>query len=87
MCSYEHDSRKYTLPEEGKSLSHLKTQVDYCLVRRNQRKFAKVLPSEECKPLLCDFKTRKVKDTMIKFVPRRKIWKLHKENVKSDFRS
>ena len=30
------------------SLSHLKTQVDYCLVRRNQRKFSKgikVLPS------------------------------------------
>ena len=51
------------------------------------KRYVKVLPSEECKPLLCDFKTRKVKDTMIKFVPRRKIWKLHEENVKSDFRS
>ena len=40
----------------------LKSQVDYSLVRRNQRKFG-----EECitqhKPLECDFKIRKVKDT------------------------
>ena len=37
--------------KRGKSLSHLKTQVDYCLVRRNQRKFLediKVLTSAEC---------------------------------------
>ena len=61
-----------------------KTQVDYWLLRRHQRKFSKdikVLPSEECitqhKSFLCDFKTRKVKDTRIKFVPRRKIWKLY----------
>ena len=58
-----------------KSLSHLKTQVDYCLVRINQRKFSKdikVLTSEEhitqYKSLLCDFEARKVKDTRIKFV-------------------
>ena len=40
---------KNTLQEECKSLSHLKTQFDYCLVRRKQRKFSKdmkVLPSE-----------------------------------------
>ena len=51
------------------------------------KRYVKILPSEECKSLLCDFKTRKVKDTMIKFVPRRETWKLHKDNVKSDFRS
>ena len=37
--------------KRGKSLSHLKTQVDYYLVRRNQRKFLediKVLTSAEC---------------------------------------
>ena len=47
----EDNSGKYTLQEEGKSLSHLKTQVDDCLVRKNQRKFSKdikALPSEEC---------------------------------------
>ena len=42
-----------------------KGQVDYCLVRRNQRKFLKdrkALPSEECvskhRPLVCDFRIR-----------------------------
>ena len=53
-----------------KRVSHLvtyesdpsKTQVDYCLETRKQRKFlkdTKVLPNEECitqhKPLACDF--------------------------------
>ena len=51
----------------------------------------KVLPSEECtthrKALVCDIKIRKVKDTRRKFLPRRKIWKLHEDSVKSDFRS
>ena len=39
------------IKKRGKSLSHLKTQVDYYLVRRNQRKFlegVKVLTSGEC---------------------------------------
>ena len=80
-----------------KTASHLiihesvpaKSKVD--VVRGNQRKFLndiKVSPSEKCitqyKPLLCDFKIRKIKNT-IKFVPRKKIWKLHEDNVKSDF--
>ena len=48
--------------------------MDYCLVRRNRREFSKsikFLPNYECitqhKSLLCDFKTRKVKYTRIKF--------------------
>ena len=56
-----------------------KTQVYHCLVMRNKRKFLedmKVLSSEECitkhKPLVCDFKTRKVQDTSRKFLSRRK---------------
>ena len=70
-----------------------KTQVKYCLVRRNQKQFlkdTKVLHCEECitqhKPLVCDFKIRKVKDTRRKSVLTRKTWKLHEDNVKSDFR-
>ena len=39
------------------------------------------------KPLVCDFKIRKVKDTRRKSAPRRKIWKAHEDNVKSDCRS
>ena len=35
--------------------------------------------------VICDFKIRKVKDIRRKFVPRRKIWKLHEDSVKSDF--
>ena len=85
-----------------KRVSHLvthesrpsKTQLDYCLIRRNQRKFLKdmkVLPSEECitqyKPLVCDFKKRKVKDTRNKSATSRKIWKLHEKSVKNDFGS
>ena len=50
-----------------------------------------ILPSEECisqyKPLVCDFKIRKVKDTRKNFVPKKKIWKLHQDSVNSDFRS
>ena len=64
------------------------------MVRRNHKKFLKnmkVLPSEECtthrKALVCDIKIRKVKDTRRKFLPRRKIWKLHEDSVKSNFRS
>ena len=53
------------------SLAHQITHVDYCLLRRNQMimKFLKykVLPSKKCiiqhKPLICDFKMRKAKDT------------------------
>ena len=47
-----------------------KMQVEYCLVRRDQRKFVKdmkALPSERCitqhKQVLCNFKIRKVNDT------------------------
>ena len=70
-----------------------KTQVDYCLIRRNQRKFLKdikVLSSEEYitqhNPLICDFKIRKVKDTRRKFVPKKRIQKLREESVKVEFR-
>ena len=69
-----------------KRVSHLvtyesgisKTQVDYCLVRRNQQKFLKEisLTITQHKPLVCDFNKRKLKDTRKKFVPRRKIRKL-----------
>ena len=34
-----------------------------------------------------DFKINKVKDTRRKFVPRRKIWNIHEDRVKRDFRS
>lgn len=64
----------------------LKSQVGYCLVRRNQWKFLKdikVLPretTEECitrlTPFLRVFKIRKV-NTKRRFAPRRKILKLH----------
>ena len=54
-------------------------------------KDVKVLSSEECiiqyKSLVCDFKLTKVKNTRRKFVPTRKIWKLHEDSIKSDFRS
>ena len=59
-----------------------KTQVDYFLVRSNQKllKDRKALPSDDylsqSKPLVCEFKIRKVKDPRRKFVPRRMIWKL-----------
>ena len=48
----------------------LKTQVD-CLIRRYQMKFLKDM-NIHCTPLVYDFKIRKVKDTMRKFVPRKK---------------
>ena len=44
FVQHEHDSRKYF----QKYRSYFQTQVDYCLVRRNQRKFSKgikILPS------------------------------------------
>ena len=75
-----------------KTESHLTIHESVDLVRGDQRKFLndiKVSPSEKCitqyKPLLCDFKVRKIKNTRIKFVSRKKIWKLHEDNVKSDF--
>ena len=53
------------------------------------RKFLKdiqVLPSEKCitqyQPLIFDFKMRKVKDIRTKFLPRKKIFKLHEDSVK-----
>ena len=68
-------------------------EVDYCLVKRNQSKFfkdRKVLPSDVCtiqpKPLIPNFKIRKVKDQRKMFVPRRKIWKLHKDSLKNNYR-
>lgn len=57
-----------------------KTLVDCCLVRRNQRTFLE-------EPFVCDFNIMKSKDTWEKFVPRRKVWKLHKDYIKSDFSS
>ena len=71
-----------------------KTQVDYCLLRRNQWKLLKdrkVLPIEESitqhKPFVCDFKIREVKDTRRKIVPRGKIWKLHEDSLMRDLKS
>ena len=71
-----------------------KTLIDYCIVRRNERKFLKdikALPSEEFitqyKPLACDFMIRNIKDTSRNNAPRRKIWKLHEDSVKRDFSS
>ena len=68
--------------------------VDYCLVRRNQKKCSKdtnVSPSEECitqhKPLVCDFKIRKVKEARRKVLASRKIWKFHENSAKIDIRS
>ena len=91
----------YTLFQEKES--HLVTyesgpaniQVGYCLVRKDLTKFVtnmKVLPSEECftqhKPLVGEFKIRKVKNTKRKFVTTRKIWKLlHEGSRRNDFSS
>ena len=33
---------------------------------------------------VCNFKIRKVKDTRGNSIPRRKLWKLHEDNTKSD---
>ena len=56
------------------------TQLNYCFIKGDQRKFVKnkkVLPTEryitQRKRLVCDLKIRKVKETKRKFVPRRKI--------------
>ena len=75
-------------------LVHQKIEAKYFLARRNERKFLKdikLLPSEEFitqhKPLVCDFKLWKVKDTRKNFVSRRKLWKLHEESANSDFRA
>ena len=55
LCSYEHDSREYTLCKEDKSPSHIWAwsikNLDYYLIRRYQRKIlkdVKVLPYEAC---------------------------------------
>lgn len=62
------------------------------MIRRDQKKLAKyikLLLSEVCitqyKPLVYDFKIRKVKDTNRNFVPRKGIWKLIKGSIESDF--
>ena len=78
--------------KSGSESGSAKTQVDYCLVRKGQRKLLKdikVVPSEECitqhKPVICNLKIKKVKSNRRRFVPRRKIWKLYESSVKSDF--
>ncbi|KAK3856635.1 hypothetical protein Pcinc_037055 [Petrolisthes cinctipes] len=70
-----------------------KTQVDYLLVRKKDRKLlsdVKVIPSEEIvtqhKPVVCDFKVKKVCQVKRKFIPRRKIWRLNEEQVKREFK-
>ena len=70
-----------------------KTQVDYLLVRKRDRKLlsdVKVIPSEEIvtqhKPVVCDFKVKKVHEVKRKFIPRRKIWRLNEEQVNREFR-
>ena len=65
--SYEYDSRKYTLQEEGKCPSQLRvwyeTQIGHSLVRRDKI-FIKFLASEDCITLHKLFKNNtKVKDT------------------------
>ena len=66
-----------------------KFQEDYCLIRINQGKSVKdikFLPIKESvlyhKPLVSQFKKRKLEDTRIKLLPRRKIQNLHEETVK-----
>ena len=58
---------------------------------RDFLKDLEVVLSKECitqnKPLACDFKIRKVKDTRRKFEPRKKIGKLHEYSVNRDLRS
>lgn len=75
-------------------LGSSKMYLNYCLVRSSPCKFlkdVKVLPSEatftQVKPLVSNVKTRKVKDTKRKFLPRRKIKQPHEDNVKSGFKS
>ena len=70
-----------------------KTQVDYLLVWKRDRKLlsdVKVIPSEEIvtqhKPVVCDFKVKKVHEVKRKFIPRRKIWRLNEEQVNCEFR-
>ncbi|KAK3896219.1 hypothetical protein Pcinc_000141 [Petrolisthes cinctipes] len=70
-----------------------KTRVDYLLVRKKDRKLlsdVKVIPSEEIvtqhKPVVCDFKVKKVCQVKRKFIPRRKIWRLNEEQVKREFK-
>ena len=61
-------------------MSPSKTQAHYCLVCRDQRslvKDVKVLPNDGCvtyqKPVIYDFKIRKLKDTNKQFIFREKI--------------
>ena len=65
------------------NLIYQKTQLDCCLVWRNQRGFSKIKMSSleyitQHKSSVCDFKARKVK------VTRKKIWKLYENSIKSD---
>ena len=68
-----------------------KFQEGYCLIRIKQGKSVKdikFLPIKESilypKPLVSQFKIRKLEDTRIKLLPRRKIQNLHEEKVKSN---
>ena len=70
-----------------------KTQVDYLLVRKRERKLlsdVKVIPCEEVatkhKPVVCDFKLKKNHEVKRKFIPSRKIWRLNEAQVNCGFR-
>ena len=56
------------------------TQVDYILVKKKDRKYlqdVKVIPGEEFvtqhKPVICDFRIKKVYKVKRKYTPRRKV--------------
>ena len=64
LRSYGHDSGKYTLQEVTCESSSSKTKLDYCLVRKHQRKFLKdfkVVVSKDC--VTQNILLRKVKES------------------------
>ena len=70
----------------------IQTQIDYFMVRRKDRNFVKdvkVIPNEECvkqhKLLVCDLRLKKWKVKRQMKKPRRKVWKLRKQDMKEAF--
>ncbi|XP_057306130.1 uncharacterized protein LOC130644510 [Hydractinia symbiolongicarpus] len=69
-----------------------KTQIDYFLVRKSDKKVVKdvkVISGEECvsqhRLLVCDIILKSVKEAKGKYRPRRKVWKLKEEIVARQF--
>ena len=68
------------------------TQVDYILVKKKDRRYlqdVKVIPGEKFvtqhKPVICDFRIKKVYKVKRKYTPRRKVWRPDDAQVKQDF--